>query len=35
METMHAEPIADGQQPIPSAKVVCKVLYIHQGKAPC
>ena len=34
METMQVEPIADGQQPITSADVVCKVLYVHQGKAP-
>ena len=34
METMQAEPIANGQQPITSADVICKVLYIHQGKAP-
>ena len=34
METMQAEPIADGQQPITSADVVCKVLCIYQGKAP-
>ena len=31
---MQAEPIADGQQPITSVDVVCKVLYVHQGKAP-
>jgi hypothetical protein len=34
METLQAEPVADGQQPITSADVVCKVLCIHQGKAP-
>ena len=34
METMQVEPIADGQQPITSADVVCKVLCVHQGKAP-
>ena len=34
METMQAEPIADGQQSMTSAYVVCKVLYIYQGKAP-
>ena len=34
METMQAEPIADGQQPITSADVVCKVHCIHQGKGP-
>ena len=34
METMQAEPVADGQQPITSADVVCKVLCVHQGKAP-
>ena len=34
METMQVEPIADGQQPITSADVVCNVLCVHQGKAP-
>jgi hypothetical protein len=34
METLQAEPVADGQQQITSADVVCKVLCIHQGKAP-
>ena len=34
METMQAEHVADGQQPITSADVVCKVLCVHQGKAP-
>ena len=34
METMQAEPVADGQQPITSTDVVCKVLYVYQGKAP-
>jgi hypothetical protein len=29
METMQAEPIADGQQPMTSADVVCKVLYVY------
>jgi hypothetical protein len=33
METMQAEPLADGQQPITSANVVCKVICVHQGKA--
>ena len=33
METMQAEPVADGQQPITSVDVVCKVC-VHQGKAP-
>ena len=31
---MQAEPIADGQQPMTSSDVVCKVLCVHQGKAP-
>ena len=31
---MQAEPVVDGQQPMTSADVVCKVLYIYQGKAP-
>ena len=31
---MQAEPVADGQQPMTSADVVCKVFYVHQGKAP-
>ena len=30
---MQAEPIADGQQPMTSVDVVCKVLCIYQGKA--
>ena len=34
METMQVEPIADGQQPITSADVVCNVLCVHQGKGP-
>ena len=34
METMQVEPVANGQQPMTSADVVCKVLYIYQGKAP-
>ena len=33
METMQAEPVADGQQPITSDDVICKVLCVHQGKA--
>ena len=33
METMQAEPVPDGQQPITSVDVVCKVLYVLQGKA--
>jgi hypothetical protein len=33
MKTMQAEPLADGQQPITSADVVCKVICVHQGKA--
>ena len=33
MEIIQAEPVADGQQPMTSADVVCKVLYVHQGKA--
>ena len=31
---MQAEPVADGQQPITSANVVCNVLCVYQGKAP-
>ena len=34
MEAMQAEPVADGQQPMTSVDVVCKVLCIHQDKAP-
>jgi len=34
METIQAEPDADLQQPITSADIVCKVLYVHLGKAP-
>ena len=34
MKTMQAEPVDNGQQPITSADVVCKVLYVYQGKAP-
>ena len=34
METMQAEPVTNGQQPMTSADVVCKVLYVYQGKAP-
>jgi hypothetical protein len=31
---MQAEPVADGQQPMTSADVVFKVLYLYQGKRP-
>jgi hypothetical protein len=31
---MQAEPIADGQHSMTSGNIVCKVLYIYQGKAP-
>jgi hypothetical protein len=31
---LQAELVADGQQPMTSADVVCKVLYIYQGNAP-
>ena len=31
---MQEEPVVDGQQPITIADVVCKVLYVYQGKAP-
>ena len=34
METMQEGPIADGQQQITSADVVCKVLYVDQGMGP-
>ena len=34
MGAMQAEPIADGQQPMTSADVVSKVLYLYQGKRP-
>jgi hypothetical protein len=34
MKTIQAEPVANGQQPIASADVVCKVICIYQGKAP-
>ena len=34
MEAMQAEPVADGQQPMTSADVVSKVLYLYQGKRP-
>jgi hypothetical protein len=34
MEAMQAEPIADGKQPMTSADVVSKVLYLSQGKPP-
>ena len=34
METMQAEPVVDGQQPMTSADVVCKVLCDHHCKAP-
>jgi hypothetical protein len=34
METMQAKPVADGQQPMTSADVVCKVLCVYQGEAP-
>ena len=34
MEAMQAEPVADGQQPMTSADVVSKVLYLNQGKPP-
>ena len=33
METMQAKHVADGQQPMTRADVVCKVLYVYQGKA--
>jgi len=29
METIQAECVANGQQPIASANIVCKVLYVH------
>jgi hypothetical protein len=29
---MQAEPVANGQQPMTSADVVSKVLYLYQGK---
>ena len=32
MEAMHAEPVADRKQPMTSADVVSKVLYLYQGK---
>ena len=31
---MQAKPVVNGQQPITSADIICKVLYVHQGKAP-
>ena len=34
MEIMQAELVADGQQSITSVDIVCKVLCVHQGKAP-
>ena len=34
MKAMQAEPVADGQQPMTSADVVSKVLYLYQGKRP-
>ena len=34
MEAKQAETVADGQQPMTSADVICKVLCIYQGKAP-
>jgi hypothetical protein len=34
MKTMQAEADADGQQPMTSADVICKVLCIYHGKAP-
>ena len=34
MEAMQAEPVADGQQPMTSADIVFKVLYLYQGKRP-
>ena len=34
MEAMQAEPVTDGQQPMTSADVVSKVLYLYQGKRP-
>ena len=34
MEAMQTEPVTDGQQPMTSADVVSKVLYLYQGKRP-
>ena len=34
METMQAEPVANGKQLITSDDVVCKVLCVHQGPLP-
>ena len=34
METMQVEPVANGQQPMTSVDIVCKVLYVYKGKAP-
>jgi hypothetical protein len=34
MKTTQAEPVADGQQPMTSTDIICKVLYVYQGKAP-
>jgi hypothetical protein len=34
MKTIQAESVADGQQPMISADIICKVLYVYQGKAP-
>ena len=34
MDATQGEPIADGQQPMTSANVVSKVLYLYQGKRP-
>ena len=34
METIQAEPVADGQQPMTSADVICKVICVYQGKPP-
>ena len=34
MEAMQAELVVDGQQPMTSADVVSKVLYLYQGKHP-
>ena len=34
METIQAEPVADGQQPMTSADIVSKVLCLYEGKPP-
>ena len=34
MKVMQAEPVADEQQPMTTADVVSKVLYLYQGKPP-